>query len=102
MVAVLPPDLSATFIIGLIVPLVLGFIVGLIIKKVLKVGIALVVIALLLIFLGFLVPDQVLAPILGAFRSGGALVDWVRRVAGYLPYSSLGFVVGAVVGFLKG
>ena len=102
MFAIAYPDLSATFVVALIVPLVLGFIVGYIIKKVLAIGIAIAIMILLLIFLGFIAPDQVLTPILGAFRSDGALVDWVRRVAGYLPYSSLGFIVGLIVGFLRG
>ena len=101
MVSILPPDLSITFLVALLAPLILGFIVGLIIKSVLKIGIAIAIILLVLIFLGVFAPDQILSPILGALKSGGALVDWVKRVAGYLPYSSLTFIVGAIIGFFE-
>ena len=102
MVAILLPNLSATFIIAALVPLVIGFIVGLLIKKVLKIGLIIAAIILLLIIAGFLSPNQVLKPLLGFLKSSSTASDWIKRVAGYLPYSSLTFVLGLIVGFLKG
>lgn len=102
MAAILPPDLSATFIIAALVPLIIGFIVGLLIKSFLKIGLLITAILLLLIIAGFLSPDQVLKPILGFLKSSSTVSDWVKRVAGYLPYTSLTFVLGLIVGFLKG
>ncbi len=102
MVAVLPPDLSTTFIIAALLPLVIGFIVGLLIKTVLKIGLIIAVVLLLLIIAGFLSPGQVLTPLIGFLKSSSTAAAWVNRVAGYLPYSSLTFIVGLVIGFLKG
>lgn len=102
MVAILPPDLSTTFIIAAILPLVIGFIVGLLIKKVLEIGLIIAAIILLLIIAGFLSPDQVLKPLLSFLKSSSSASHWVERVAGYLPYTSLTFVVGLIIGFLKG
>ena len=102
MVSFLPPDASITFLVAAILPLILGFIVGIIIKSVLKIGIILAVVALALIFLGIISPDQVLSPLLSLFKSGGTLDTTVQRLAGYLPYSSVTFLVGLVIGFLKG
>lgn len=102
MVAILPPDLSATFIAAALLPLVIGFIVGLLIKNFLKIGLLIAAILLLLIIAGFLSPDQVLKPLLGFLKSGSTVSDWINRVAGYLPYTSLAFVLGLVIGFLKG
>ena len=102
MVAVQPPNLSATFIISVLVPLVIGFIVGLLIKTFLKIGLVIAVILLLLIIAGFLSPSQVLTPLIGFVKSGSTVAKWVNRVAGYLPYTSITFIVGLVIGFLKG
>jgi uncharacterized membrane protein (Fun14 family) len=102
MVSFLPPDLSTTFLVAAIVPLIIGFIVGVIIRSLLKVGIALAVLVVLLIALGIITPNQVLAPILSLLKSGSALTTTVQRIAGYLPYSSLTFIIGLAVGLLKG
>ncbi len=101
MAAILPPALSVTFIAALLVPLVIGFLVGVVIKTALKIGAAIAVIVLLLIFVGILTPSQVLQPVLGLFRSGPDLVSKVRQVAGYLPYSSVFFLIGLAVGLFK-
>ena len=102
MVNFLPPDLSTTFLVAAIVPLIIGFIVGLIIRSAIKIGIALVVLVILLLALGILTPQQVLAPLLSLVKSGSTLTAYANRVAGYLPYSSLTFIIGLAVGLLKG
>ncbi|MDA4118642.1 MAG: hypothetical protein OK455_09890 [Thaumarchaeota archaeon] len=98
----LVPTLSVTFLVAALVPLVLGFLVGMVIKTALKIGLIIAIIILIMIGLGILAPSQVLTPIVGAFKNGGALTSKVMQVAGYLPYSSITFLIGAAVGFLKG
>jgi hypothetical protein len=68
----------------------------------LKIGLLVAAILLLLIIAGFLSPDQVLKPLLGFLKSSSTVSDWIKRVAGYLPYTSLTFILGLVFGFLKG
>ena len=87
---------------AVVIPLILGFIVGLIVKSVLKIGIALAVTAIALIVLGMITPDQVLIPLLSLFKSGGALSQAASRLAGFLPYSSVTFLVGLLIGFIRG
>jgi len=101
-VSFLPPGLNTTFVVAVLVPLVLGFIVGVIIRSVLKIGIALVVIIVLLIALGILTPGSVIQPLLSLIKTGPSLTSAVNRLAGYLPYSSLTFIVGLAVGLLRG
>ena len=101
-VSFVAPDLSLTFLAAAILPLIIGFVVGLVIKSVLKIGVALAILVLILIFLGILTPDQVLTPLVSLFRSGGSVGAQVTRLAGYLPYSSITFVVGLAIGFWKG
>lgn len=102
MVSILLPDLSTTFLIAAILPLVLGFIVGLIIKRVIKLGIAIAALVIILILLGIVAPSQIIGPLISLGRSGGALSSAVDRVAGFLPYSSLTFIIGLAIGFFKG
>lgn len=102
MVTILPPDLSATFIVALLVPIVLGFLVGMVIKTALKVGAAIAIIVLILIFVGALSPSQVIQPILNGVKGNGPeIITQAKRVAGYLPYSSITFLIGLAVGFYK-
>lgn len=101
MAFILPPDLSVTFIVALIVPLVIGFLVGIVIKSALKIGAAVAIIVLLLIFVGILTPSQVIEPIMSLVRSGPSLTSKVSQIAGYLPYSSITFLIGLAVGFFK-
>ena len=98
----MPPDASITFLTAALGPLIIGVIIGIIVKSALKVGLALVALALALILLGFLTPDQVLAPVLSFIKSGGALATKVKAVAGFLPYSSATFLIGVGIGFWKG
>ncbi len=102
MVALLPPDLSVTFVTSLLVPLVLGFLVGIVIKGAIRIGAAIAIIVLLLIFLGIITPSQVIQPIMSlVVSSGPALTSKVSQIAGYLPYSSITFLIGLAVGFFK-
>jgi hypothetical protein len=102
MVSILPPDLSTTFLAALLVPLILGFLVGIIAKGLLKVGIAIALLVIVLIAIGTITPAQVIGPVVALFRSGQALTTKVDAIAGYLPYSSVTFLLGLVVGFFKG
>lgn len=96
------PDLSTTFLVAALVPLILGFIVGVIIRSALKIGIAIAILIVILIAAGIISPDQVLQPLLSIVKSGPSLVPYAQRVAGYLPYSSLTFLIGLAVGLWKG
>jgi hypothetical protein len=101
LVSILPPDASATFVLALLIPLVLGFLVGMVIKTALKIGAAIAIIIILLIFVGILTPTQVIQPVIGLFKSGPDLASKVKQLAGYLPYSSVLFVIGLAIGFFK-
>jgi uncharacterized membrane protein (Fun14 family) len=102
MVTLALPDLSTTFLVAAILPLILGFVVGYIIKSALKIGVAIAVIVLILIAVGIISPGQVLQPLLSLVKSGSSLASYAQRVAGYLPYSSLTFIIGLAIGFWKG
>ena len=105
MVTVLPPDLTIAFFVAILVPLILGIIVGLIMKSLIKIGIAIAALIIILILIGVLTPNQVLTPLISLIKSGisnPALAREAERYASYLPYSSITFIIGVIVGFFKG
>lgn len=102
MVSILPPDTSLTFVAALAVPLILGFLVGIVLKSVVKIGVALVLIIIILIAVGILSPDMVIGEFVSLFRTGQSMIVKVDQIAGYLPYSSLTFIIGVAIGFFKG
>ncbi|MDG6916170.1 MAG: hypothetical protein JRM85_01070 [Nitrososphaerota archaeon] len=105
MVAILLPNLSTTFLAAAIIPLLIGFVVGYIVRNALKVGIALLVLVILLIAAGIITPNQVITPLAALVKSGATastVSAYANRIAGYLPYSSLTFIIGLAVGLLKG
>jgi len=102
MVTLLLPNLSTTFIAALLVPLILGFLVGIVAKSLMKVALAIVAIIIILIAIGTITPNQVVGPIVALFRSGSSYTSKVSQISGYLPYSSVTFIVGLIVGFYKG
>ena len=102
MTTFLAPDLSTTFLVSAALPLIIGFIVGVILKSAIKIGMALVILVVLLLALGVLSPGQVLQPLLSLVKSGSTLTAYANRVAGYLPYSSITFIIGLAAGYLKG
>jgi len=102
MTSVLSPDASLTFVAALLVPLVLGFLVGIVARSAVKIGVAIAIIALILIAIGFITPNQVIQPLVALFKSGPTLASDVERIAGYLPYSSITFLIGLAIGFFKG
>ena len=105
MVTLLPPDLTTGFFVAILVPLVLGIIVGLIMKSLIKIGIALAALIIILILIGVLTPGQVLTPLISLVKSGisnPTLANEAERYAAYLPYSSITFIIGVIIGFFKG
>jgi uncharacterized membrane protein (Fun14 family) len=102
MVSFLPPDTSFTFIAGVAAPLILGFLVGIVLKGVMKIGVALILIILVLIAIGIISPNLVIGGLVSLFRTGQGTAVKVHQIAGYLPYSSVTFIIGVVIGFFKG
>ncbi len=99
---VLAPAADLTFALAVLVPFALGVIVGFIIKSAIFIGVALAILVVILIALGIITPDQVIKPVMSLFSSTGTIEQKVNEVAGYLPYSSVTFLIGLAIGFIAG
>jgi uncharacterized membrane protein (Fun14 family) len=102
MLLILPPSFSTTFLASIVAPFIIGFIVGIIIKSAVKIGLALLFLAIVLIALGIISPNQVLGWVVSLIKSGSSISAKAEQIAGYLPYSSITFLLGAALGFFKG
>jgi hypothetical protein len=102
MTVILPPDSSITFVGGILIALAIGFLIGALARVFVKVGVVLLAIAVVLIALGFFEPNQLIKPLLAYIESGTELTEKVNQVAGYIPYSTVAFVVGLLIGFFRG
>lgn len=99
---ILPPSFNTTFLLSIVAPFIIGLVVGIVIKSVVKIGLALLFLVLFLIFLGIISPNQVLGWAVALVKSGATVSSRVEQIAGYLPYSSVTFLIGAAIGFFKG
>jgi uncharacterized membrane protein (Fun14 family) len=102
MALILPPSFSTTFLVSVVAPFIVGFVIGIIIKSTVKIGLALLFLVIILMALGIISPNQVFGWAVSLVRSGTALSTKVEQLAGYVPYSSASFLIGAVIGFFKG
>ena len=102
MTVILPPDGSFTFIGSVLVALAIGFLIGALARAFVKIGVVLLAIAVVTIALGWIEPNQIIQPVVKLVETGPELAEKVKQVSGYLPYSTLAFVGGLLLGFFKG
>jgi uncharacterized membrane protein (Fun14 family) len=89
-------------IVYLIVAFVLGLLIGLLIKKIIQVGLIILAIVIILIAIGALSPSI----IQNALTNVGVYVNQAEHLVSvlriYLPYNSIAFIIGLVIGLIKG
>jgi uncharacterized membrane protein (Fun14 family) len=96
------PNLSAGFLGSIILPLVIGFLIGMLAKKLLSIALILIAIFLLLSVGSFIAPD-ILAPVLNiGINNLPRAIALGKTLASFIPFSSVAFIIGAILGFLKG
>ena len=95
----IPPEIA--WIVPIIVPLIIGLLVGFIVKRTLELMTTVVALVFLLVFFGVIsisyqnVFDQALNFLPRIIETGSGFMD-------ILPYSSLTFIIGLVLGLWKG
>ena len=89
-------------IVSLVVSFLLGLLIGLLIRKVIAVGLILLAIVVLLIVAGYLTPTQVEQLVQNLAANATHYVTTINSLRAYIPYNSIAFVVGFVIGLIKG
>ncbi|MCY0884162.1 MAG: hypothetical protein OWQ50_10530 [Acidianus infernus] len=94
--------ISTTDVLSLVIAFVLGLLVGILIKKIFQIGIIILAIIIILIAIGVISPSTVEHGliILGqqASKAGSEVSSYIRL----LPYNSIAFIIGLVIGLIKG
>jgi uncharacterized membrane protein (Fun14 family) len=95
----IPPEIA--WIIPVIIPLIIGLLVGFIVKHTIKLMFAIVALVILLVLTGFVsityqdIFDQAMKLLPKIIGTGSGLID-------VLPYSTITFIIGLVLGLWKG
>ncbi|WP_174632483.1 hypothetical protein [Metallosphaera tengchongensis] len=94
--------ITETSVLSLVIAFVLGLLIGLLIKKVVQIGIILLAIIVILVAVGALSPTTVEHALM---QLGQSATQAEGKVSGYLnllPYNSIVFIIGLVIGLVKG
>lgn len=89
-------------IISMIVAFILGLLIGLLIKKIIQIGLIIIAIIIILIAIGALSPSTVIHGLesLGVYASSAE--SFVKSEISILPYNSILFIIGLIIGLVKG
>ncbi|MCY0850393.1 hypothetical protein [Sulfuracidifex metallicus] len=89
-------------IVSIAVTFVLGLLIGFLVKKLFAVGIILVAIVVLLMAIGYLSPATVESFLESIGTQVPKAISEAKSVSGYVPYDSIVFVIGFIIGLVKG
>ncbi|MEM3383853.1 MAG: hypothetical protein QW698_07450 [Nitrososphaerales archaeon] len=96
----IPPEYS--WIIPIIVPLIIGLLIGIIIKRTIKLAIMVLILVLLLGALGYITLPSVQDVIQKASEYLPMIWKGAGGLINILPYSSITFIIGFLLGLWKG
>ncbi|ADN50165.1 hypothetical protein [Vulcanisaeta distributa] len=94
--------LTLTQIISIIGLFVLGLLVGILIRRLIGVALVLLAIVILAIALGYLSPSTLVTLLHYAGYAMSVAYAKAQQFIGAIPYSSLAFIIGLIIGLIKG
>ena len=94
--------LTLTQIVSILGLFVLGLLVGILIRRLISIALILLAIVILAIALGYLSPSTLAALFHYAGYAMSIAYAKAQQFVGAIPYSSLAFIIGLVIGLIKG
>ncbi|MDT7876546.1 MAG: hypothetical protein RXR59_04910 [Sulfolobus sp.] len=85
-----------------LVSVLLGLLVGYLVKNIIKIGLTILAIIIILIAIGVISPHTVISGIETVTGYTPQIEEYVSKILTYLPYNSLLFIIGFVIGLWKG
>jgi len=85
-----------------LVSVLLGLLVGYLVKNIIKIGLTILAIIIILIAIGAISPHTVISGIETVTSYTPQIEKYVSQILTYLPYNSLLFIIGFVIGLWKG
>ena len=100
MTSLIPPEFA--WILPIIVPLILGLIVGIIVKRALKLILAIVLLLVVLVAIGYTQLPSLTDIANSALKYLPLIWSGADPFINLLPYSSISFIIGLILGLWKG
>ncbi|WP_187152660.1 hypothetical protein [Acidianus manzaensis] len=95
-------SITSTDIISIIVSFVLGLLIGLLIRKVIQVGLIILAIIIILIAIGAISPSTVEHALITLGQEASKAQGEASTYIKLLPYNTITFIIGFVIGLVKG
>lgn len=94
-----PPEIA--WLIPIFVPFIIGLLIGVIIKKALKLAIAIIALIIVLVVFGYItLPfEDIMAAAMSILPK---IQEQLGPLINVIPYSSVTFIIGLVIGLWKG
>lgn len=89
-------------IVSLVSSLIIGLLIGIIVKKAIQVGIILLILIVLLYAVGIIQPSTINNLISDIGIYGERAYRYASDIKSILPYTSLSFIIGFLIGLWKG
>jgi hypothetical protein len=94
--------IPTTDVLSLVIAFVLGLLVGILIKKIFQIGIIILAIIIILIAIGVISPSTVEHGLITLGQQASKADSEVSSYIRLLPYNSIAFIIGLVIGLIKG
>ena len=94
--------ISTTDVLSLVIAFVLGLLVGILIKKIFQIGIIILAIIIILVAIGAISPSTIEHDLIILGQEASKAESEVSSYIGFLPYNSIAFIIGLVIGLIKG
>ncbi len=96
------PVITTSGIVSLIVAFLLGLLIGVLVRKVIAVGLILLAIVLILLAVGYITPNQIVTFLHTVSSQLPSILSKAEALKGIIPYDSIVFIIGFVIGIIKG
>lgn len=96
-----PLPINTSSILSLVIAFIIGLIIGMIIKRLISVGLLILALVIILMAIGALSPSTVAHWLQSAGQYVNTAVATADELKIYIPYDSITFIIGLVIGLLK-
>ena len=101
-VLALPSNITEAEIVQLVISFLLGLLIGILVRKFIALGAILVAIVILLMVAGYVSPQQIEALLNSFLVNLQSYAGSAQEIVKFIPYNSIAFLIGFVIGLAKG
>jgi len=98
----LPSNITEAEIVQLVISFLLGLLIGILVRKFIALGAILAAIVILLMVAGYVSPQQIEALLNSFLMNLQSYAGSAQEIVKFIPYNSIAFLIGFVIGLAKG